>query len=1064
MKKILKIVSLLSTLFLAVNTVTACVNTNGGEQAPEIVATEGYVGKGTHEATVTNASGYFIQNGKTDYTIVIPKDAKKYELQAAELINQYTALATGATYPVVTDENLKANGKYISIGETTLLHESGIAIPFSRYKRSGFRCYTEGNVLYLAGARSNLRKGTLYAAQEFLKYTIGFKAYSIDEIKYNKLSSVRAFNFDVVEIPEFDDRRYGVGTIVRNDEHVNLLRMDVKGEGEIPFSGHSHFTVLPPEIYFDEHPDWYWYKTEGATEYDSLEDMFINGQLCLSNQEMIAEFCNQIVEWFRKYPDADFVHLGMQDSQTGCQCKNCKAKIAQYNTNFSGLNIMFMNQVARTVEAEIQRTEPERELTFECFAYFTTLIPPADEVNGVWKEHCAEVVPDQNVMIQFAPLGYNTSEVLDSNYPNECPTFGRSDYRESMLAFDFDGVRVGDLEYVGHTILAQKPELDGMPSVRGGQTLVVRLFDKVHNATVLLYYTVFEELPVILRHTEIVNEGEKLFKLDRAYSFAVDYPQKQWEAVRLYGAHGRERMVERSKLSQGIFTIDSKRGVSSSQMNPFLALVCKNTDEESGEAYGYNLVYGGNFVFKAEIGESDGLRLVGGINDYDFSWTLAAGERFVTPEVVMVYSDGGLGKMSRVFHDLYREYLIDKKHAKSTRPIVINHWEATRFTFTTEKLCAFIDSVKGTGIDTFVLDDGWFGGKGPRDNELRGLGDWEVAEEKIDLKALIRYAHEAGLKFGIWFEPEMVNRDSELFRAHPEYVLQAKGVEPCEGRWQYVLDLTQKEVRDYLVSSVSNILNDYEIDYVKWDMNRALTDFGSVFDKETAHRYVLGLYDILQRLVYGFPNVFFEGCASGGCRFDPAMLYYFPQIWTSDNTDAYMRSCIQYGTSFCYPLSAASCHVSKSPNQQCGRITSLATRGNIARLGAFGYELDTSSLSKEEIQEVKAQVQEYKREEELILNGDLYRLNSPFEGNLFAVEVVSKDKKKATLTVMKPISVHNDDTLRIYPKGLNEGDRYEVKELGLIRSGATLMGVGLSVNLPKRDFESVVYHFNVIEE
>ncbi len=643
-------------------------------------------------------------------------------------------------------------------------------------------------------------------------------------------------------------------------------------------------------------------------------------------------------------------------------------------------------------------------------------------------------------------------------YPNECPTYGRSDYRESMIALDFNGVRVGDFEFEGYEILSEKPPICGMPSVKGKETLRVCLFDALHKVKVYLYYTVFEEFPVIIRHAEIVNESNQMVKIDRAYSFAVDYPEKKWEAITLFGAHGRERMVERTKLSHGVYCVDSKRGVSSAQMNPFLAIVDKYTNEDTGEAYGYNLVYSGNFAFKVQMAESDGIRVVGGINDYDFCWELHAGETFVTPEAVLVYSNQGLGQMSRSFHDLYRKYLINQKYVSLARPIVINNWEATRYDFDMKKLCAMIDSVKGTGIDTFVLDDGWFGGENPRNNELVAMGDWIVAEEKINLKELIDYTHQAGLKFGLWFEPEMIGRNSEIFREHPEYALHVDGLTLCEGRWEFVLDLTNKEVRDWIVGSVSSILKEYQIDYVKWDMNRSLTEFSSVFNKETAHRYVLGLYEILERLVNEYPNLLFEGCASGGCRFDPAMLYYFPQIWTSDNTDVYMRSCIQYGTSFCYPLSSMSCHVSVSPNHQCGRMSPFSSRANIASLGAFGYELDTTKLTADEFLEIKEQIKRYKEIEQLVLDGDLYRLNSPFEENLFAEQIVSKEKDFAMITVFKPISVHNEDTIRVYPKGLLADATYHVEELDIMRKGDTLMGIGLLVSLPKQDFQSTVFH------
>ncbi|MBR2448760.1 MAG: alpha-galactosidase [Clostridia bacterium] len=647
-----------------------------------------------------------------------------------------------------------------------------------------------------------------------------------------------------------------------------------------------------------------------------------------------------------------------------------------------------------------------------------------------------------------------------NEYKNECPTYGRSDYRESMLAFNFDGVRVGDLVFDSFDVLDKKPSLVGIPSVKGGETLVVKMKDGLHGASVLLYYTVFEDLPVILRHTEILNESDKPFVLDRAYSFCVDLPSKKWDVLTLPGAHLRERFIERNKLSHGIFSIDSKRGVSSGQMNPFMALVRKNTDESQGEAYGFNLVYSGDFVFKAQIEENDNVRILGGVNDYDFSWELKPSEKFTSPETVMVYSDKGLGEMSRSFHDLYRKYLINERFVSKSRPIVINNWEATYFDFNTKKLCKIVDSVKNTNIDTFVLDDGWFG---VRNHDKSGLGDWLVNEEKVNLREIIDYTHKNGLKFGLWFEPEMVNEQSELYKAHPDWAMKVDGLTPCTGRDQLVLDLTRKEVRDYIVESVSKILREHPIDYVKWDMNRSLTENYSAWlgvnGKETHHRYVLGLYDICERIVNGFTNIFFEGCASGGCRFDPAMLYYFPQIWTSDDSDAYMRTIIQYGTSMCYPLSSQSCHVSVCPNHQCGRNTPFSSRGDIASLGATGYELDTTKLSEEDLTAIKSQVDKYRLNERLILDGDLYRLNNPLEENLFAVMVVSKDKRVAKLTAMRPISIPNGVETRIYAQGLDENANYHIKELDLTLSGRNLINFGLLVKFKNNDFATIDYTF-----
>lgn len=650
-----------------------------------------------------------------------------------------------------------------------------------------------------------------------------------------------------------------------------------------------------------------------------------------------------------------------------------------------------------------------------------------------------------------------------SVYQNECPTYGRTDYRESMIAFcDHRGSRVGDLCYVSHEILDEKPALCGMPSVRGGQTLVVHMKDAVSGLCVALSYTVFENLPVILRHAELENASDKDIMIDRAYSFALDLPDKNFEAITLPGAHLRERFIERTKLSHGVFSIDSKRGVSSSQLNPFMAIVRKNTDENQGDAYGFNFVYSGDFVFKAQIDQNEDLRILGGINDYDFEWLLKPGEKFTTPEMVLVYSDEGLGKMSRTFHDLYRDYLINPRFVKKHRPIVINNWEGTYFDFDTAKLCAIIDKVEGTGIDTFVLDDGWFG---VRNHDRSGLGDWFVNLDKLPqgLTPIIEHAHKKGMKFGLWFEPEMVNMDSDLYRAHPDWIIHVDGIEPCPGRDQHLLDFTRKEVRDYIIQSVSKILKENDIDYVKWDMNRTLTENYSISlgkrSKETHHRYVLGLYEVCEALVNGFPHVFFEGCASGGCRFDPGMLYYFPQIWTSDDSDAYLRTIIQYGTSVCYPLSTMSCHVSACPNHQCGRVTPFESRADIAHLGATGYELDTTKTSPEELALVKEQVDAYKDMQDLVIHGDLYRLNNPLEENLFAEIIVSKDKTRAHLTLMRPISIPNGEAIRVYPKGLDESKTYFIPELNLTLSGATIMRLGLIVGVRAADFVTKTYRF-----
>lgn len=657
----------------------------------------------------------------------------------------------------------------------------------------------------------------------------------------------------------------------------------------------------------------------------------------------------------------------------------------------------------------------------------------------------------------------NTFEVLSQEFP----TYGRGDFRECAFAFDNNGVRVGDFKYKSHIISEKKPELSGMPSVKGDETLVITLCDDLNNIEIDLYYTVCEDLPVILRHNEIRNCGNNEIIIDRAYSFSLDLPDDDFEFISLYGAHLRERYIQRNRLHHGVVSVDSKYGVSSSQLNPFAALARPNADEERGEVYGFNLVYSGNFVIKAQVGQNDVARVIGGINDFDFAWTLGSGESFVTPEAVMVYSNEGLGKMSRAFHDLYRKYLINPRFVNESRPIVLNSWEAVYYDYDENKLCELIEAIKGTGIDTFVLDDGWFGN---RNDELTGLGDWYPNTEKLPrgLKPIIDCTHENGLKFGLWFEPEMVIRDSDLYREHPDWIIHVDGLEPCQGRFQYVLDLTREDVRDHIVDIVSKCLKENDIDYVKWDMNRSLTENYSAHlekrEKEFAHRYVLGLYDICERIINGFPNIFFEGCASGGCRFDPAMLYYFPQIWTSDNTDALARCAIQYGTSLCYPLSSMSCHVSVCPNHQNGRVTEFKSRTDIASLGATGYELDPRSFTKEELVSIKADTRAHKVREKLILDGDLYRLSYPDNDKAFAEQIVSKDQKESYIVIMRALCKANDTAHRIYPRGLCNDMIYRIEELdGLTLYGSTIMNVGLLINFEQGDFKTVVLTIRSVE-
>lgn len=646
----------------------------------------------------------------------------------------------------------------------------------------------------------------------------------------------------------------------------------------------------------------------------------------------------------------------------------------------------------------------------------------------------------------------------------ELTFFGIGDYREPcVITENSDGSRLCELLYDGYEILETKPAISGMPSMEGGETLVLHLKDSVTDFAADLYYTVYDDCDVIARRIVYKNSGKEKVILRRAYSFSLSLPGHEYDFVSLYGAWAKERHIEKIPLHHGVVSVDSKRAASSAVLNPFIALAEKGASEESGNVVGISLVYSSSFVLKAQCTTCGDTVVTGGIQDFNFSWSLNPGEELEAPEAVIAFSSEGMGAMSRTFHRAFRNHLINKRYVKSPRPLLINNWEGTYFDFNTEKLNAMADAVADTGIDTFVLDDGWFG---IRNDDTSGLGDWFVNTEKLPggLNEVIDHIHSLGMKFGLWFEPEMISENSELYRAHPEYAIKAPGRPGCYGRHQFMLDLTNSEVRDYIVNSVNNILHTHEIDYVKWDYNRNVTEFYSDVlaaenQGEFCHRYALGVYDLCERIVEANPHIFFEGCSGGGARFDPAMLRYFPQIWTSDDTDAEERTLIQYGTSLVYPLSAMSCHVSKIPNEQTGRRTLLETRAYIASLGATGYEFDPTKLSAEELEKIRKYVKEYREIADLILNGDLYRIENPFESNFFGMAIVSEDKASAVLTAYRRLGSVNTETKRIKLSGLNDSYTYYIPELDIKLSGAVLMNVGLVPKFGPGDFKALRWHF-----
>jgi alpha-galactosidase len=651
--------------------------------------------------------------------------------------------------------------------------------------------------------------------------------------------------------------------------------------------------------------------------------------------------------------------------------------------------------------------------------------------------------------------------------PQEYPAYGRSDFRSPALEILHEptGSRIVDLRYAGHRIEPSKPRLAGLPATftnepADAETLVVTLRDDSLHLTVELSYTAFAHHPVITRSAVIRNEGVDTIKLTRALSCSLDFPSRfsRFHFVNLHGTWLRERHITSAPLRPGSQSIESRRGASSHAHNPFFALTEYGADEEHGAAYGFNLLYSGNFLASAELDSYGGVRAQIGLNPFDFSWELEPGASFQTPEAVLAFSNEGLGGMSRAYHRFYRQHLISPKWRDRERPVVMNSWEPVLFDFDADTIEALAREAAPLGAELFVLDDGWFG---HRDNEKSSLGDWVADERKLPggLADLVRRVQSHGLDFGLWFEPEMISPDSDLYRAHPDWCLHVPTHSRTEGRYQYVLDLSRPEVCEEIYRRLAAVLKCAPVSYVKWDMNRNMTEIGSATreperQQETAHRYMLGLYGLLERLTREFPGILFEGCSGGGGRFDPGMLYYMPQIWTSDNSDAVSRLFIQYGTSVVYPLSSISAHVSSVPNDGVGRVTPLRTRGDVACTGASGYELDIRKLPTEEKAEIREQIQRYKEVRQLLLTGDLYRLRSPFESNEAAWMVVSADRREALVTHVTILAQGNAPEGRLPLRGLDPDGMYRVNDEETPVRGDFLIQVGLFVPEPKGDFIS----------
>ena len=624
----------------------------------------------------------------------------------------------------------------------------------------------------------------------------------------------------------------------------------------------------------------------------------------------------------------------------------------------------------------------------------------------------------------------------------EYGVYGSSDYRfPAVEILQENGSRISDFCYKSHTVTDGKPKLPGLPATytekdEEAQTLILTLEDKVTGIELQLLYTLFAGDGVIARSARFINRGGSAVHLLKAMSLCMDLPDCEYDWVQFSGAWARERHMKVRRLEKGIQSVGSTRGHSSHEHNPFVILKRPRTDDLQGEAIGFGLVYSGNFLAQAEVDTHDTTRVILGIHPESFDWKLEPGEEFQTPEAVMVYTDRGMNDMSQVFHRLYQKRLARGYWRDRVRPILINNWEATYMDFNEEKLLRIAETAKECGIELFVLDDGWFGA---RRDDTAGLGDWKANTELLPdgITGIAQKIEDMGMKFGLWFEPEMVNKNSDLYREHPDWILAVPGRSHSQGRYQHVLDFSRKEVVDYIYESMAEILGNAKVSYVKWDMNRSITECYSgalPADRqgEVFHRYILGVYDLYERLTSAFPEVLFESCASGGARFDPGLLYYAPQGWTSDDTDAVERLKIQYGTSYCYPISSIGAHVSASPNHQVMRDTPLSTRANVACFGTFGYELDLNRLSAEEQEEVKRQVEFMKRYRELLQFGTFYRLKSPFEGdgNITAWMVVSEDRKKAIVGWYKILNGVNMPYMRLKLRGLDPDREYAVREEG----------------------------------
>ena len=669
---------------------------------------------------------------------------------------------------------------------------------------------------------------------------------------------------------------------------------------------------------------------------------------------------------------------------------------------------------------------------------------------------------------------FSVQECTLDRLPQEYPSFGLGDMREGALTVVApDGSRAVDLRVVSAEILTEKPALAGLPATRGEGCAALRLTlrDAHTGLEAELNYAVYDDCPAVTRSARLVNRGEAPLTVERAYSLCLDLPDDRWDVVTLNGSWARERTIHRRPVTPGFQGVSTQRGASSLQVSPFMAVARGNADEACGEVLGLALIYSGNFVARAEGTWTGGTRLLMGVNDQDFTWRLEPGEAFQTPEAALVISGEGIGGMSRGFHKLWENHLLPKMWMHADRPVLLNSWEAAYFDFDEDKLVSIAEAAADAGAALFVMDDGWFG---RRDDDTTSLGDWSCDRRKLPggLERLGERVRALGIQFGIWMEPEMISPESDLFRAHPDWCLHIPGREGITARHQLILDLGRGDVQEFVYRAVADTLSASGATYLKWDMNRNFSNVGSAAlpaerQGETAHRYILGLYAVLARLTEDFPDVLFEGCASGGGRFDAGMFYYVPQFWCSDDTDALQRCEIQYGTTVVFPPSTMGCHVSAVPNHQTARVVPLETRFAVALGGCFGYELDPRALSDGERRALREQVAFADATQQLRLYGTFHRLLSPFEGNETAWMSVSPDRREAIFTFVRNRAIPNVLPSLVRLRGLDAGKRYRIEQTGEVYGGDELMNVGLCLPVLTQgsgDGWSVLYTLKAVDE